>query len=140
MTISTKRQYQDTASIREPGRCRPEFCDQPVDQTSRDPKLVARRNHKFLSHFRLIGQGDESPPHALARVPNPRRRQIAIGKRWPQSQSTVYDLSTVRQPEVRGEIRPRIKCSSLRFKCNSLLYLNRGLPGSAVYDLSTVRQ
>jgi hypothetical protein len=24
------------------------------------------------------------------------------------------------------------------FKCNSLLYLNRGLPGSAVYDLSTV--
>ena len=51
-----KRQYQDTASIREPGRCRPEFCDEPVDQTSRDPKLVARRNHKFLSHFRLIGQ------------------------------------------------------------------------------------
>src|SRR5271165_5453534 len=27
-----------------------------------------------------------------------------------------------------------------RFKCNSLLYLNRGLPGSVVYDLSTVRQ
>jgi hypothetical protein len=49
------------------------------------------------------------------------------------------DLSTVRQPEVRGEISPRIKCSSLRFKCNSLLYLNRGLPGSAVYDLSTDR-
>src|SRR5271165_5264412 len=56
MIISTKRQYQDTASIREPGRCRPEFCDEPVDQTSRDPKLVARRNHKFLSHFRLIGR------------------------------------------------------------------------------------
>jgi hypothetical protein len=53
--------------------------------------------------------------------------------------STVYDLSTVRQPEVRGEISPRIKCSSLRFKCNRLLYLNRGLPGSAVYDLSTDR-
>ena len=53
--------------------------------------------------------------------------------------STVYDLSTVPQPEIRGEISPRIKCSSLRFKCNSLLYLNRGLPGSAVYDLSTVR-
>jgi hypothetical protein len=50
------------------------------------------------------------------------------------------DLSTVRQPEIRGEISPRIKCSSLRFKCNGLLYLNRGLPGSAVYDLSTVRQ
>jgi hypothetical protein len=28
---------------------------------------------------------------------------------------------------------------SLRFKCNKLLYLNRGLPGSAVYDLSTDR-
>ena len=54
--------------------------------------------------------------------------------------STVYDLSTVQQPEIRGEISPRIKCSSLRFKCNSLLYLNRGLPGSAVYDLSTDRQ
>ena len=46
----------------------------------------------------------------------------------------------MRQPEVRGEISPRIKCSSLRFKCNRLLYLNRGLPGSAVYDLSTDRQ
>src|SRR5271166_7089016 len=57
MIISKKRQYQDTASTREPGRCRPEFCDEPVDQTSTDPKLVARRNHKFLSHFRLIGQG-----------------------------------------------------------------------------------
>jgi hypothetical protein len=45
----------------------------------------------------------------------------------------------VRQPEIRDEISPRIKCSSLRFKCNGLLYLNRGLPGSAVYDLSTVR-
>jgi hypothetical protein len=56
-----------------------------------------------------------------------------------KSSTVVYDLSTVPQPEVRGEISPRIKCSSLRFKCNSLLYLNRGLPGSAVYDLSTVR-
>jgi hypothetical protein len=28
---------------------------------------------------------------------------------------------------------------SLRFKCNSLLHLNRELPGSAVYDLSTER-
>jgi hypothetical protein len=45
----------------------------------------------------------------------------------------------VRQPEVRDEISPRIKCSSLRFKCNSLLYLNRGLPGGAVYDLNPVR-
>src|SRR6202521_6229195 len=33
----------------------------------------------------------------------------------------------------------RIKCSSLRFKCNSLLYLNRGLPRECVYDLSAVR-
>jgi hypothetical protein len=30
MIISKKRQYQDTASIREPGPCRPEFCDEPV--------------------------------------------------------------------------------------------------------------
>jgi len=43
------------------------------------------------------------------------------------------------RPEIQGEITPRIKCSRLRFKCNSLLHLNRGLPGSAVYDLSTVR-
>ena len=70
-----QRQYQDAASIRETDRCRPEFFDEQVDQTSRDPKLVARRNHKFFSHFRLIGRWsrDESPPHALARVPNPRR-------------------------------------------------------------------
>jgi len=60
MIISKKRQYQDTASIREPGRCRPEFCDEPVDQTSRDPKLGARRNHKFLSHSR------SSKPEALS--------------------------------------------------------------------------
>jgi hypothetical protein len=46
----------------------------------------------------------------------------------------------VPQPEIRREISPRIKCSSLRFKCNGLLYLNRGLPGSAVYDLGTVRR
>src|SRR6202011_3468596 len=29
---------------------------------------------------------------------------------------------------------------SLRFKCNGLLHLNRGLPRSTVYDLSTVPQ
>src|ERR1700741_1267002 len=42
----------------------------------------------------------------------------------------------------RGDLklRSQIKCSSLRFKCNSLLHLNRGLPGRPVYDLSTVRQ
>ena len=94
MIISKKRQYQDTASIREPGRCRPEFCDEPVDQTSTDPKLGARRNHKFLSHFRLIGHETNRPPHALARVPNPRRRHIAIGKQWPQSQSRAGPQSS----------------------------------------------
>jgi hypothetical protein len=36
---------------------RPDFCDEPVDKTSRDPKLVAHRNHKYLSHFRSIGEG-----------------------------------------------------------------------------------
>ena len=35
------------------------------------------------------------------------------------------------RPEIQGEISPRIKCSSLRFKCNSLLHLNRGLPWGA---------
>ena len=77
MIISKKRQYQDTASIREPGRCRPEFCDEPVDQTSRDPKLVARRNHKFFSHFRLIGQGTN---HRLTRW---RECPILVGGRLP---------------------------------------------------------
>jgi hypothetical protein len=56
MIIRTKRKYQDTASIREPGRCHPGFCDEPIDQISRDPKLVARRNQKFFSHFRFIGR------------------------------------------------------------------------------------
>jgi hypothetical protein len=52
----------------------------------------------------------------------------------------VYDLSTYsKTAEIQVEISPRIKCSSLRFDCNSLLHFNRGLPGSAVYDLSTVR-
>ena len=37
-------------------------------------------------------------------------------------------------PEIEGEISPRTKCSSLGFKCNSLLHLNRGFPRSAVYD------
>jgi hypothetical protein len=32
-----------------------------------------------------------------------------------------------------------VQRSSLRFKCNGLLHLNRGLPGSAVFDLGTVR-
>jgi len=105
----TKRQYQDTASIREPGRRRPEFCDEPVDQTSRDPKLVARRNHKFFSHFRLIWiwrsvKGDESPPHALARVPNPRREADCHWETMPESQkqslahkssAVVYDLRAI---------------------------------------------
>ena len=35
--------------------------------------------------------------------------------------------------EIEGVISPRIKCS--RFECDSLLHLNRELPGSAVYDL-----
>jgi hypothetical protein len=51
----------------------------------------------------------------------------------------------IRRPKEGTKTAPklrqsRIKCSSLRFKCNKLLYLNRGLPGSAVYDLSTDRQ
>src|SRR5271157_6229264 len=63
---------------------------------------------------------------------------------WPALDDHVYAptrksalLNTLGiAPKLRQN---RIKCSSLRFKCNSLLYLNRGLPGSAVYGLSTVR-
>jgi hypothetical protein len=43
------------------------------------------------------------------------------------------------RPDIQGKISPRIECSGLRFKCTSLLHLNRGLPGSAVYDLRTAR-
>jgi hypothetical protein len=172
MIISAKRQYQHNRFYSRTGRCHPEFCDEPVDQTSRDPKLASSSLTVTASASVTSGRSVKGCiiAHALARVPNPRRRQIAIGKGWPDGHtvtvelgpqkwyrslrfkcngllhlnrglpgSTVYDLSTVRQPEVRGEISPRIECSSLGFKCNRLLYLNRGLPGSAVYDLSTDR-
>ena len=52
----------------------------------------------------------------------------------------VYELRTVRPPKFRVRSVHELSASSLRFKCNSLLHLNRGLPGSVVYDLSTVRQ
>ena len=51
----------------------------------------------------------------------------------------VYELRTVRPPKFRVRSVHELSASSLRFKCNSLLHLNRGLPRSAVYDLSTVR-
>jgi hypothetical protein len=41
---------------------------------------------------------------------------------------------------VTAELGPQKWYRSLRFKCNGVLHLNRGLPGSTVYDLSTVRQ
>jgi hypothetical protein len=59
-----------------------------------------------------------------------------------QSDSCIPELLEPIKKEYRNEIPSNsrfIKYSSLRFKCNSLLHLNRGLPGSAVYDLSTVR-
>src|SRR5271157_4456328 len=40
----------------------------------------------------------------------------------------------------KAELGPQKQCHSLRFKCNDLLHLNRGLPRSTVYDLSTVQQ
>src|SRR5271166_1238994 len=40
----------------------------------------------------------------------------------------------------KAELGPQKQCHSLRFKCNGLLHLNRGLPKSTVYDLNTVRQ
>ncbi|SRR5260370_27339698 len=60
-----------------------------------------------------------------------RRRQCWL---WRKRKRATVPASA---PKLRQN---RIKCSSLRFKCNRLLYLNRGLPGSAVYDLSTDRQ
>ena len=92
MIISTKRQYQDTASIREPGRCRPEFCDEPVDQTSRDPKLFARRNQKFLSHFRLIGRSVEGRITASRASAS---AQSSSGGEEVRLSAVVYDLSAI---------------------------------------------
>jgi hypothetical protein len=106
-------------SIRTPfhsrtGRCRQEFSDEQVDQSSRDSKLGARRNHKFLSHFRFIGQDGSPLPHALARVPNPRRWQIVIWKQWPQGHKVEAELAGDRIRATRDHFGPR----SLRFKCN----------------------
>jgi hypothetical protein len=75
-----------------PARCSPD---------SRDPKLVARRNYKFFSHFRLIGR---SASRALARVPILVRKADCHWKTMPQSQklslahksrAAVYDLSAM---------------------------------------------
>jgi hypothetical protein len=49
-----------------------------------------------------------------------RRRQCWL---WRERKRATSPASA---PKLRQN---RIKCSSLRFKCNSLLYLNRGLPG-----------
>jgi hypothetical protein len=148
--VSAHRFYSRT------GRCRPEFCNESVEQTSRDPKLVVHRNRKCLSHFRSINEGTHHRSRASASAQSSWEADCHWERKATQSQhslahksgtvvydlsangllhlnrglprSTVYDLSTVRQPEVRGEISPRIKCSSLRFECNRLLCLNRGLP------------
>src|SRR5260221_381798 len=74
-----------------------------------------------------------------------RSRIVAPGK-WPEQWSGE---STEQRPAeqmrgITGAAALRLPAAALRpevarFKCNSLLYLNRGLPGSAVYDLSTVR-
>jgi hypothetical protein len=84
---------------------------------------AAHRNRKCLSHFRSIGEGTHHRSRASARA-NPRRRQLPLGK----------DGHT-----VTAELADKKWYPSLRFKCNGLLHLNRGLPGSTVYDLSTVR-
>ena len=66
-----------------PGVVRAKFCRSQLhggddqDQTSRDPKLFARRNQKFLSHFRLIGLGTN---HRLTRW---RECPILVGGRLP---------------------------------------------------------
>jgi len=148
MIISAKRQYQDTASIRDPvtavrnfaASCRPDL---------RDPKLVAHHNRRCLSYFRSIDEGTRHRSRASASAQSSseadchwermatQSQQSLAHKKWYRSlrfkcngllhsnrglpESTVYDLSTVGQPEVRGEISPRIKCSSLRFKCNRMV-------------------
>jgi hypothetical protein len=106
--------------------CRPEFCGEPLDQTSRDPKLVAHRNHKCFSHFRSIGERAHHRSRASASAQSSSEADCHERMATQSQQSLahksgteVYDLSTVRQPEVRGEISPRIKCSSLRFKYRS---------------------
>ena len=55
---------------------------------------------------------------------------VALPEKADQRRAAAW-LGEFAQPSYR---RPR-----LRFECNGLLHLNRGLPGSAVYDLNTVR-
>src|SRR5271166_1754251 len=105
MIIRQSAGIKDTASIREPARCRPEFCDEPVGQTSRDPKLVVRCNHKFFNHFRLIVRsvkGRITASRASASAQSSSGCRLPIGKQCPQSQkqslahkssAIVYDLS-----------------------------------------------
>ena len=57
----------------------------------------------------------------------------------------VLGANTTSSPGVYGasvklHFNRRHTPEEIRFKCNSLLYLNRGLPGSAVYDLSRLGQ
>jgi hypothetical protein len=56
--------YQDAASIREPDRCRQEFSDEQVDQSSRNNKLVVTSNSSVTSDDWAIGQGTN---HRLTR-------------------------------------------------------------------------
>ena len=69
MIISKKRQYQDTASIREPGRCRPEFCDEPVDR-----KRSVNRIWRLEEDLRRVEGARErkNPGSASEEAPEPR--------------------------------------------------------------------
>ena len=52
MIISKKRQYRDTASIREPGRCCREFCDEPVQTLL---GVIETSTHTGLRDRALLG-------------------------------------------------------------------------------------
>jgi hypothetical protein len=106
--VSAHRFYSRT------GRCRPEFCDEPVEQTSRDPKLVVHRNRKCLSHFRSINEGTYHRSRAGASAQSSSEADC----HWEREGHTVA-----------AELGPQKWYRSLRFKCNGLLHLNRGLPG-----------
>jgi hypothetical protein len=56
--------------------------------------------------------------------------ELHLSRGLPWGACLRFKYSTT--PEIQVEISPRIKCSSLRFKCNTLLHLNRRFPGRAV--------
>jgi hypothetical protein len=77
------------------------ICDEPVDQISRDPKLVAHRNHKCIRHFRSIGEGAHHRSRASASAQSSSEADCHWERMATQAQQSlaqkssakVYDLS-----------------------------------------------